>query len=1310
MRSNTQTSCLRKFSLARILGIASLACWLGMTFSAFGQLGGLRAAQKPAAPAADEGSSVDMVGSPLEIDRGLKKSLTLAEQSLAKGDTLYALQIWQEAMSRAKNTLTTKEEWNAKLDGRDYVMYRSISTEIERRLASLAPADLRLYRSTYDSEAELLLKIKSKIDRLTALEEVVDQYFISSLGDESAFYLAQIWFDRGDYARAARMLQKIQTTYPNSNISAKQIQLRLALASVRMRDFRTAQEYWKAYENLFDGLPPENVRRLYAREMTQAAAPLLAQGNQTGAWPMPFGGASRNFDMPNLPTDALDEELSEHWKLPFTSQIEQAANTNANNRRTVVFAGGRSTYTTNAVNTKSLVEEWRNNGWMPARSLYFDQGRMYINGNDRVMCFRAEDGKELWRGRVYQFEAEPSVRYYPVTGTSNSSRQPQTIPEIRLFGDRLHPQLTIHENTLYALEGQLLDWDTKPQLNQVKNVTINLGARRSRTNWLAAYNSINGDFKWRRNLNDPNNDETGDSDFAFLAAPVPFGDHLLIPAALRGELWLYSLDKNTGKTNWKVFLWDEPLEGVSPWSAIGTALEGGDLYLSSGMGFAFALDAATGKVHWAVKYARNGFRPANMRGFNPSMMANLQDNGWLEDVVIPHGNQVVILPSDYKRMVALDRRTGAFLWDAKQAPSDVFRVNYCLGVSGDGLYVGSKEIIRRYSISNGYLTWETPVTDSFGQAALTPEGIYVPTNDSILKLDSTTGKILSQTHVTTPTGEPVGNLFSDGNNLYGVGAQRVYALATLSQRMKALAQQIAKGDGQAQLLRMQIHRQRGNRKAAILDLEAGFEKIRQAEGFLPACVALHEGIEELELTEREPGIALQLLIDAYRPAIAAKEPVMAGLSKEARQELESVRGTLIYTAFDTIQSEPDGASLERVLTATAFCTTPYLESYAIRTVTTLANPQDRRRLEAALKNGTPPTKMAAAEALLKLVPEETSTIAESLLADSLDRLRLQGAKILAEDGDRKVLPILVGLLESEDLNVRVHGASILRALTRENFPFTAYEEPEVRAKDIAQWKAWVKDKGETVVLTHPLLYGGDKLGRTLYTDYNSNTIYELDEKGNQVWRQTGVNRPWACQGLPNGNRLVSSYLSRSVHEFDKNGKEVWTVKSLPGNPFSVQRLRNGNTLVSCSNHRIYEYTPQGNVVNEILLQGIPRSAQRLDNGNTLVSLNSRNEVIEVNPAGKIIWQVPGMNSPIAAQRLANGNTMIAQYNSRAIIEVNPEGKEVFRKTWNLSLYDVKQLENGHILIVDSNGYKEIDRGGKIVSQKIQPGIRGISRY
>ena len=70
---------------------------------------------------------------------------------------------------------------------------------------------------------------------------------------------------------------------------------------------------------------------------------------------------------------------------------------------------------------------------------------------------------------------------------------------------------------------------------------------------------------------------------------------------------------------------------------------------------------------------------------------------------------------------------------------------------------------------------------SRGKAMLTPEGVFVPVEDSIIQYaleGDSNGKAyeIGAVKVDLGTGAPVGNLYSDGQRIWVHGASRLYAL------------------------------------------------------------------------------------------------------------------------------------------------------------------------------------------------------------------------------------------------------------------------------------------------------------------------------------------------------------------------------------------------------------------------------------------------------------------------------------------------------------------------------------------------------
>jgi hypothetical protein len=203
--------------------------------------------------------------------------------------------------------------------------------------------------------------------------------------------------------------------------------------------------------------------------------------------------------------------------------------------------------------------------------------------------------------------------------------------------------------------------------------------------------------------------------------------------------------------------------------------------------------------------------------------------------------------------------------------------------------------------------------------------------------------------------------------------------------------------------------------------------------------------------------------------------------------------------------------------------------------------------------------------------------------------------------------------------------------------------------------------------------------------------------------------------LPNGHRLVAVTSHAMIVEYDETGKEVWRRDRLPSPPTSVQRLDNGNTLITCGNvQQIIEVAPDNSIVATITVPGHPISAQRLDNGNTLVALQQTQRVVEVDRSGKILWEArTGGNPPWHASRLDSGNTLVTLTQARKVVEYDPTGKTV---VWNTQVplsnpYVAQRLANGNTIVADQLGVHVIEASGKKELFKLpQQQVRGLSSF
>ncbi len=133
--------------------------------------------------------------------------------------------------------------------------------------------------------------------------------------------------------------------------------------------------------------------------------------------------------------------------------------------------------------------------------------------------------------------------------------------------------------------------------------------------------------------------------------------------------------------------------------------------------------------------------------------------------------------------------------------------------------------------------------------------------------------------------------------------------------------------------------------------------------------------------------------------------------------------------------------------------------------------------------------------------------------------------------------------------------------------------------------------------------------------------------------------------LPNGNYIAPHLLDFAVKEYEpKTGK---VLKSFPTDdrgrgkrdwPFTAIRLKNGNTLIGCTNgNRIIEIDGTGKIVWSVTNEDIGEKlfddacgVQRLPNGNTVVtSYHAKGDnvkLFEVTRDKKVVWRYSGMKA------------------------------------------------------------------------------------
>ncbi|MCH2183613.1 MAG: PQQ-binding-like beta-propeller repeat protein [Mariniblastus sp.] len=753
-------------------------------------------------PGGKQEGEQETVGATLKTDPDLEQWLELADRYQQDGNYQAACRFWQAVLERSGDALFSDDEQT----------YFSLVHRVENILAGLPPAGLQAYRVKADASAKEILAAAGGEFDSQALSQVVRQYFLSSLGDESALTLSTMAMDRHDFVGAYRLLRKIVESYPDPTVSLHEVYLKMALCEAFLGDVQGANQ---SLANAESAEGEVDRRRLELVKSSIGKLTRAMPGTTSSAPGLPLGSTRRYGVMPALPAGALADEMQPVWQFYF----DPVESYNWADFKDVTVLDGRDALGAAAAGTvtsteKELNKSWRSKGWRPTGQLVFDDDRVYFKTAVDLISWDARNLSEdfswrpVWRNAFEIDDYSKLVimfrRNWNRAGRlrqQGGSDAPFSTREIQLFGDRVAAQMSVLDGVLYTIEGEPFD-DRLQNLPSRQQSHWNTSARRSRSNYLTAYDAKSGVVLWslpnreqeaapgandEGQVPDPD-EELIESPYlqsgGFMGAPVNYRNLVIAPVNQGGAISVYAFDANQkGKTVWKSFLCDEPETGAAPWSPINLSVDGSDLFVSCGLGVVFVLDPSTGMIRFAKRYDRQGIENKLLRQYGRNMN-QLSFEGWSSDTVIPYGQQMICFSSDTKTIESFNRNTGQLIWRSEMNPLGS-SVDYLLGVHNDILYAAGRETVIGYDLQGEgrMVLGGEPLfggEKSFGRGMLTADGIYLPVGNKIVQIGLTSSterpQIIQESQVDLGTGAPLGNLYSDGEKIWVHGANRLYVL------------------------------------------------------------------------------------------------------------------------------------------------------------------------------------------------------------------------------------------------------------------------------------------------------------------------------------------------------------------------------------------------------------------------------------------------------------------------------------------------------------------------------------------------------
>ncbi len=240
-----------------------------------------------------------------------------------------------------------------------------IPVEQRRRaiLAALPAAGQAACRLFYDSDAKKLLDEAEGANELKNLERIYSAYFITSVGDNAADRLGDLYFEQGRFDRAADCWLAVLRERPDTDLSQALLAVKAGVALHRAgRRFELDQVRSELADRYRDekiriagrsGPAGEVLRQLLGDEETAAASSSAAQSDPPGP--------------------DLTREVNPVWQLRISDSIEAGM-------------------------TPLELSQWRANtlsNALPAVTVVGNH--LYVNYLSHVLALDLADGKLLWR-------------------------------------------------------------------------------------------------------------------------------------------------------------------------------------------------------------------------------------------------------------------------------------------------------------------------------------------------------------------------------------------------------------------------------------------------------------------------------------------------------------------------------------------------------------------------------------------------------------------------------------------------------------------------------------------------------------------------------------------------------------------------------------------------------------------------------------------------------------------------------------------------------------------------------------------------
>lgn len=316
----------------------------------------------------------------------------------------------------------------------------------------------------------------------------------------------------------------------------------------------------------------------------------------------------------------------------------------------------------------------------------------------------------------------------------------------------------------------------------------------------------------------------------FLGPPLAHEGQLYTLLEINGETRLAVLDPETGKMLWQQQLLQTQNSAATQDSnrramALSPTISDGIIVCPTGYGAIVAVDMQSRNLRWAKSYTSMRVNmPNTLRG-----TYQVEDNydpieeRWHESTVVAHQGVAVITPPDSGLLLCLDILTGESKWKTEGERRHNGR--YVVGVNNTCVVVAGNSDLYAYQLDGKKMAWHLPFAKgqtTAGKGLWLGSSALIPlSNQQVIRVDTTTGKLLDTAVVNTP----IGNLFAYKEQLLSVTPTAVSVFHTRESLDREIRERTLQDPNDVWSLnhRSQVTLAAGNVTEAVEMLEKSFK-------------------------------------------------------------------------------------------------------------------------------------------------------------------------------------------------------------------------------------------------------------------------------------------------------------------------------------------------------------------------------------------------------------------------------------------------------------------------------------------------------